>query len=48
MVNAWKIGGGAGLILLGLFFMFKQADTLSSILGIISIALGLGLFASDK
>ncbi len=48
MVNPWRIGGGIGAMLFGVYlvFQFKQ-DIIISILGIIAISLGIGIVASD-
>ena len=50
MPNAWKIGLGAGLILLGVYLIFKyQQNIISVVSGIITIGFGLTLLASkDK
>ena len=44
--NAWKIGLGAGSILLGLYLALNQEGLLISIIGFIIIAFGIGLIAS--
>jgi hypothetical protein len=55
MVNAWKIGGGAGAIILGLVILFNRSNladgvfaVISLIFGVVIIATGIGLIASDK
>ena len=49
MVNAYKFGGGAGAILLGLYFLNKGTNnTPMAIAGIICIAVGIGIIASEK
>lgn len=47
-MNELKIGGSAGLIILGVFVLFNQLGILLSILGILCIAFGIGLLASIK
>ncbi len=47
MPKAWKIGVGTGSILLGIYFLFNLKDTLSIIFGIIAVAFGIGLLASN-
>lgn len=47
MSNAWKTGFGAGSIILGVYLLFQQIDFSSAIFGIIAIAFGIGLVASD-
>lgn len=46
-VNPWKIGIGTGAVILGLYFLFGQFDSVSKIFGIIVIAFGIGLIASN-
>ena len=48
MTNSWKIGAGAGLIILGVYFLFNQQKFLEVILGVASVALGISLIASDS
>ncbi len=48
MVNAWKIGIGAGAIILGVYVLFNQQNFSEVLFGIIAIAFGLGLIASDS
>lgn len=48
-MKAWTIGVGAGFILLGVYTIFSyQQEILISVIGIILIALGLGIIASDR
>jgi len=47
MQRAWKIGFGAGSILLGIYFLFNFRDITSVIFGIIAIGFGIGLIASN-
>ncbi len=49
MPNAWKIGTGAGAILLGIYILFNnQNNIINSIFGVIAVAFGLGLLANEK
>ena len=48
MPNAWKIGIGAGSILLGLYIFFNQNSITDVIFGVVAIAFGIGLLASDR
>ena len=48
MVNPWKIGVGAGSILLGLYIFFNQNNIIEVIFGVIAIGFGIGLLASDR
>ncbi len=46
-MNAWKVGAGAGAILLGIYSALGfQDSSVMVIAGIILIAIGLGLIAS--
>lgn len=47
-VNPWKMGIGAGSMLLGVYFVFNfQQDISSVIFGIVAVAFGIGLIASN-
>ena len=46
-VIAWKIGVGAGSILLGVYFLLGGFDMAAKIFGIVAIAFGIGLIASS-
>ena len=47
MTSPSKIGGGVGLILIGLFLInISPNKIVGAVLGIISIAFGIGLMAS--
>lgn len=48
MPNAWKIGGGAATILLGIYILFNNQNIAEIIFGIIAIGFGIGLLASEK
>ncbi|MBI2632546.1 hypothetical protein HYW75_06070 [Candidatus Pacearchaeota archaeon] len=48
MVSTWKIGAGAGTIILGVYILFNQRNFLEVIFGIIAIAFGISLIASDS
>lgn len=48
MVNAWKMGMGSGSILFGIYLFFIQNNLVELIFGVILIAFGIGLIASDK
>ena len=48
-INPYKFGGGAFFMLLGLVLANKfQNDLLISILGILSVAIGIGILSSQK
>ncbi len=47
-MNPWKVGIGAGAILLGLYIFFNQKNIAEVIFGVIAIAFGIGLLASEK
>ena len=48
-INPYKFGGGAFFSLLGLVLLNKfQDNLLVSILGILSIAIGIGIITSQK
>lgn len=49
MVNPWKTGIGAGAIILGIYLVFTNLNEITSVIfGVIAIAFGIGLIASDK
>ena len=48
MVSSLKIGVGSGAILLGLYIFFNPNNLTEVIFGVIAIAFGIGLLASDK
>ena len=49
MTNPYKFAGGTGAILLGLYFLNQGTDNASmAITGILSIAVGIGIIASEK
>ena len=48
MINAWKIGAGAGAIILGVYVLFNRQNFSEVIFGVIAIAFGIGLIASDS
>ena len=45
--NPWKIGIGAGAVLLGIYFAFNQKDVTGVIIGFAFMAFGIGLIASS-
>ena len=47
-MNPWKIGIGTGSILLGIYYFFNQNSIIDVIIGVIAIAFGIGLLASEK
>lgn len=46
-INPWKIGIGSGAVILGIYFLFNFQDFPSKFFGVISIAFGIGLIASN-
>ncbi len=46
-INPWKMGIGSGAVILGVYSLFNLQDFLSKIFGVISIAFGIGLIASN-
>ena len=45
--NPWKIGIGTGAILLGIYLVFNQKNSIGIIIGLAVIAFGVGLIASN-
>jgi len=48
MSGEWKIGVGAGSIILGVYFLLNFNDIGSVVLGAAAVAFGFSLIASNK
>ena len=46
-INPWKIGIGSGAVIFGVYSFFNFQDFLIKIFGVIFIAVGIGLLASN-